>query len=38
MREKIDAKSEAQGYAESRLPRFTEEQKEMITNSSGHLQ
>ena len=35
MREKIDAKSEAQGYPESRLPTFTAEQQRMVANSSG---
>ena len=35
MREKIDAKSEAQGYPESRLPTFTEDQQRMVANSSG---
>ena len=35
MREKIDAKSEAQGYPESRLPTFTAEQQSLVANSSG---
>ena len=35
MREKIDAKSEAQGYPESRLPTFTADQQVMVANSSG---
>ena len=35
MREKIDAKSEAQGYPESRLPTFTADQQMMVANSSG---
>lgn len=34
MREKIDAKSQEQGFPESRLPSFTEEEKAMIVNSS----
>ena len=33
----IDAKSEAQGFPESRLPRFTEEESRMIANSSDFL-
>merc|ERR1711874_228056 len=37
MREKIDAKSEAQGYPESRLPTFTAEQQAMVANSSDFL-
>jgi len=37
MREKIDAKSEAQGFPESRLPSFTEEESAMILGSSDFL-
>ena len=37
MREKIDAKSEAQGYPESRLPSFTADQQSMVANSSDFL-
>ena len=37
MREKIDAKSEAQGFPESRLPSFTEEDSAMILGSSDFL-
>ena len=35
MREKIDAKSEAQGYPQSRLPTFTADQQRLVANSSG---
>ena len=37
MREKIDAKSEAQGFPESRLPSFTDEESAMILGSSDFL-
>lgn len=37
MREKIDAKSEAQGFAESRLPTFSEEDKAEIKGSFDFL-
>ena len=37
MRSKIDAKSEAQGFAESRLPYFTDEESATIVNSSDFL-
>jgi len=37
MREKIDAKSEAQGFEESRLPTFSEEDSAMILGSSDFL-
>ena len=37
MREKIDAKSEAQGYPNSRLPEFTVDEEKMIKNSSDFL-
>ena len=37
MREKIDAKSEAQGFEESRLPAFSEEDSAMILGSSDFL-
>merc|ERR1712004_474393 len=37
MREKIDAKSEAQGFDESRLPTFSEEDSAMILGSSDFL-
>ena len=37
MREKIDAKSEAQGFPESRLPFFTEEESALILGSSDFL-
>ena len=35
MREKIDSKSSAQGFSESRLPMFSPEQSQMVANSSG---
>ena len=35
MREKIDSKSSAQGFSESRLPRFSPEQSQIVANSSG---
>ena len=37
MRNKIDEKSAAQGYAESRLPQFTEEEEAMVLGSSDFL-
>ena len=37
MREKIDAKSESQGFPESRLPSFTDEESAMILGSSDFL-
>jgi len=37
MREKIDMKSEQQGFEESRLPSFTPEESEMIAGSSDFL-
>ena len=37
MREKVDMKSQAQGFAESRLPHFTESQSLMVANTSGTL-
>ena len=37
MRSKIDEKSAAQGYAESRLPHFTEEEEAMVLGSSDFL-
>jgi len=37
MRSKIDDKSEAQGFPESRLPQFTAEESAMIFNSSDFL-
>ena len=37
MRSKIDEKSAAQGYAESRLPQFTEEEEAMVLGSSDFL-
>ena len=37
MREKIDAKSEAQGFEESRLPTFSVEDSAMILGSSDFL-
>lgn len=37
MRRKVDSKSEAQGFPESRLPRFTEEEQEMVRQSSDFL-
>ena len=37
MKDKIDAKSKAQGYPSSRLPMFTEEESELIRNSSDFL-
>ena len=37
MRDKIDAKSEAQGFDESRLPTFSEEDSAMILGSSDFL-
>ena len=37
MREKVDAKSEAQGFPTSRLPEFTAEEEQMIKNSSDFL-
>jgi len=37
MREKIDAKSSEQGYPESRLPSFSEEESQMINGSSDFL-
>jgi len=37
MRSKIDEKSEAQGFPESRLPSFTEEESAMIAGSSDFL-
>jgi len=37
MRSKIDEKSQAQGFPESRLPNFTEEESEMIAGSSDFL-
>jgi len=37
MREKIDQKSEMQGFEESRLPTFTEEESAMIQGSSDFL-
>ena len=33
MRQKIDSKSSAQGFPESRLPQFTEEEQQMILGS-----
>ena len=36
MREKIDSKSSAQGFSESRLPMFSPEQSQIVANSSGH--
>ena len=35
MREKIDSKSSAQGFSESRLPMFSPDQSQMVANSSG---
>ena len=35
MRDKIDRKSQEQGFSESRLPVFTDEQKILVANSSG---
>ena len=35
MREKVDMKSQAQGFAESRLPQFTESQSLLVANTSG---
>ena len=37
MRSKIDEKSAAQGYEESRLPHFTEEEEAMVLGSSDFL-
>ncbi|CAG0891180.1 unnamed protein product [Cyprideis torosa] len=37
MREKIDYKSELQGFPQSRLPYFTEEEKAIIANSADFL-
>jgi len=37
MREKVDAKSKAQGFPNSRLPKFTVEEEQMIKNSSDFL-
>ena len=37
MREKVDMKSQAQGFAESRLPHFTESESLMVANTSGTL-
>ena len=37
MSNKIDEKSAAQGYAESRLPHFTEEEEAMVLGSSDFL-
>ena len=37
MRQKIDAKSEAQGFTESRLPHFTEEESLEILGSADFL-
>jgi len=37
MREKIDAKSKAQGFEESRLPTFTPEEVEMVAGSSDFI-
>ena len=37
MRRQIDAKSEAQGFQESRLPHFSDEESAMILGSSDFL-
>jgi len=37
MREKVDMKSQAQGFAESRLPHFTESESLMVANTSDFL-
>ena len=37
MREKVDAKSEANGRSESRLPTFTEEQSAMVAGTADFL-
>ena len=37
MRTKVDAKSEAQGFPESRLPQFTAEEETLVSKSSDFL-
>ena len=36
MRDQIDRKSQEQGFQESRLPTFTDDQKILVANSSGN--